>query len=738
MYEKAAANYDYVATQDLTTYPRFKMELDTFGMDQEEIERKKIETKKSSPVAISQEDAGYNAIVALDNLRKQKMQEQNLTEEQSFSLPETKKFIDYITNFTTRFPKSNNSPEVLYLAGNVFFSAKKYDEAIDAFKKLLSKYARTQYGNKAVRMLANTQTAAGQYDQALKNYKKAISAEKPNTQEHAEVVDLAGGALFKKATDTKKAGDLTKASKLYKSIFKQYPTSTVGDKGWFEAGVSLEEANKIEDAAKTFELLGANFPKSQLREKAYVRSAENYKKLEKWEQAGFVFEKAASEIPKAEYAIPSLSSAAENYEKAKMFSKAGQMYRSILTKYPTDKQTPLAVYNGGLIYEKGELYEKAIDMYLILGEKYPESEYAPEGFFSIGICYEKLKKPTQMAKYFKEYAEKFTENRSKQIDALVRAGKAYMELKKYSEAEKSAELATTVYEKYKDKATIDPVAASKAYFTLGEIHQANLDNIMLVGKNEKQVSSQLEKKTQALKPVLTAYTKAIQLGVGEWTIRSTYQIGKSFVDFATAFENQTLFGRKDQQTASKIKIISGLEKYYTQAMEKFYWNVNTAWEQNIKTEWVDKSKEEFTRLAYRKGFLFEKIGRIFKDAPVPRGMTKEEITAYKDVLEEKYLEALDAALPKYEEGFFAAKELGITGSKWIDSLTTRVSFINPSSKILSETISERAPKPLNGANVTPTPTTPSSNETQAPDTAADEAIKNDTELLGDASNEESK
>jgi len=51
--------------------------------------------------------------------------------------------------------------------------------------------------------------------------------------------------------------------------------------------------------------------------------------------------------------------------------------------------------------------------------------------------------------------------------------------------------------------------------------------------------------------------------VEEWTLRSTFKIGQSFVDFADAIEDQSLEGAADQKMAAKIKILSSLDKFTT-------------------------------------------------------------------------------------------------------------------------------------------------------------------------------
>ena len=74
-HQLAADNYDYVASEDISTYPTFKRDDDTLGLDLEEIE--KIEKAKTSgattPIGISQEDAAYNAVVSLGEARKIKI-----------------------------------------------------------------------------------------------------------------------------------------------------------------------------------------------------------------------------------------------------------------------------------------------------------------------------------------------------------------------------------------------------------------------------------------------------------------------------------------------------------------------------------------------------------------------------------------------------------------------------------------------------------------------------------------
>jgi len=345
-----------------------------------------------------------------------------------------------------------------------------------------------------------------------------------------------------------------------------------------------------------------------------------------------------------------------------------------------------------LIFEKGELYPNAINVYDILAKKFPESEFAAEAFFSIGLCYEKMGQNENMANVFSEYAQKFAGDRYKQVQALVKAGDAYFNLDKLGNAKKCYEDACSIYEKFKKEADIDVASIAKGYYKLGEISYHDFQKIKLETRNEKDMKNLIKTKTKALEDPAKQYAKAIELGVAEWTVRATYMIGMGFVDMADAVDHQSLFGDATQKIASRIRILSSLDKYYEKAQEYFYKNIDWAHNQNIKGAYVDSSIDRFAEMMFRRGNIMEQVGIEFSSAPIPRGMSPEEIEAYKEVLEEKRLEAMDAALPKYEEGLKAAQQLKLGKNQWLDKMKERIAAINPSSEMINVEIPEWVPE----------------------------------------------
>ena len=88
----------------------------------------------------------------------------------------------------------------------------------------------------------------------------------------------------------------------------------------------------------------------------------------------------------------------------------------------------------------------------------------------------------------------------------------------------------------------------------------------------------------------------------------------------------------------------------------------------------------------------EKVGIILKTSPIPKDLSKEDKQSYQEVLEEKSLEAMDKALPLYEQAIEAAAQMGIDKSPWLDKIRARIQEINPSSAALTKQITPRVVK----------------------------------------------
>ncbi|MDR0303522.1 MAG: tetratricopeptide repeat protein [Chitinispirillales bacterium] len=678
-FEKAAESYDFVASADLSKYPVYKSDIDTLGAEASDVEKAKAEnTSKTSPVNISQSDAGFNAIVALDSVRQSEIKRGNLTPVQAYSLPATTKFINYIKSYQAKFPKSESASEVLYLAASVHFDGGNYKEAVAACQLLLSAYGKsdTSMFRRSTKLAADSYVKDKLYDLGIANYDTLIARTPKNSEDYVNYVDLAAAAIFQKADDLRTNKQVVPAVLEFKRIVSKYPTSQVADKGWFEAAVTYEQADSAVSAAEVFKELHVKFPASVLIEMSFVRSAENYVKAKKFADAGATMKLAAEVVKKPEFAVGAYSSASEYYKSANELNLAGDMFYEIYKKFPTDKQTPQALYNAGLIYEDALNYLKAIEVYNILGTKYTESEFAPSGYFSIGLCYEKMGDFQKMAAAFVDYSKKYTSNRDSQVKALVKAGQAYMDLKNEPEAKANFYLATQIFAKFKDSDALSAEDGAKAYFNMGEILRRDFEAIKLTGKTQKDIDAQAKKKTEAFKPVIDSYMSAVGLAVAEWAIRSIYSIGIAAKNYANDVLEQTLIGKSEVKLGTKVKILSEtVQPIYDEAIGRFDKAIQLARENGIKADYVKEAELFLMQAWFLKGYAFEEAGTLLRNSEIPKGLDEEEEVAYIDALEEYYAQYAQGALPVYQYGIANATGLFVGKNGWSDSIQMHLGLL---------------------------------------------------------------
>jgi tetratricopeptide (TPR) repeat protein len=363
----------------------------------------------------------------------------------------------------------------------------------------------------------------------------------------------------------------------------------------------------------------------------------------------------------------------------------------VFARYQDDPRTPQALYNSGLMYEKGDSYEDAIRVYDIVAGKFPESKYARDAAYSIGVAYQDMDEHEKAAEAFTKFAENF-DDKAMQVEALVEAGDAYLAMDRLETARESYLGATTLYEKFKNKADYNKSVIAKAYFKLGEIGQRRYNAISLKGRSEKAVQQKVEEKVEALKEVGDKYARAIKTGIREWVMRATYRIGESFVQMAHALENQSLFGNEHEKVAGKIQVLMKLEQYYLKAIEKFQWNLDKAREDNFTSDIVEKSQDMLMKCAYERAKLFERVGNTLANSPIPREFNEEERRIYQEKLQDKKLEAIQQAIPKYEEAVRVAKDYGIANSQWLDSTQTRLDHVAPTSEFIQVDIAKWEPE----------------------------------------------
>lgn len=648
-YTKAAENYDFVAKAPVATYGERRGPItdDT--------------SKTAKPLAFKQEDAGYNAVLALQTAYESEKKTRGLSNKNAYGIPQARKFESYTKEFAEQFPQAEAAPEMLFLGANIAYDAERYSEAIPTYVQIAKQYP--QYGrlDKVLRMTAQCYVFTNKYGEAIQIYKQLLLKVKQNDPEYMKLRNSIASAIYKTAEQLKKTGQKNEAIEKFQIIYKEYAETKIADIALFDIAAVYDKDKERVKAAETYSLISEKFPESK-------------------------------------HALPGLYRASELYLEIPDYNKAALCYETIYKRFPKEKEMDKIIYNAGLTYEKGGNNKEAIRVYRMLERNFPKSEYAAEALYSVAINYEQVKDTAGAISIYKEYVKKYTDDKYKLMNSLVKIAEDYYNRKKNKEAAVIFEQIISTYEKYHKTADIDAASVAKAQFLLADMGYNEYASVKLKG-NKKQIKNLLKKKQTLLKDLTQAYAAAIKYGIEEWTLRATYRIAECFVELANTIKDQTVSGSSAQKIAARIQILQTMPTFYEQAENYFLKNIEFGIEQNLKSKWVKESQNRFLEMQFRKGWIFEDAAQLLLNAPVPGGLSAEEKEMYKEELEERAYMSREQSLPFYENGIKAAVELYITNVPYLDTLRTYIRKINPTSEVLALKPKPKPVAPVDSAAV---------------------------------------
>lgn len=324
-----------------------------------------------------------------------------------------------------------------FVSAHQYLKEKKYDRAIDLFKRslqdphfLLKDYSQWEIANALVRQEKYV-PAIAEYKKVVHNFSVSHLKEKAElklgycclkTRKYQESIQrlssfirrypnsvLIPEAKFLLAQAYENIKQPKKAYHIYSDIEINYPLDTYGKKSAYYAHL-LAKKHRF----STFES----------PDKLYKRGL-TYIKLKDYTKATNVFSRLAKKYPKSTYtgrALHSLgrieysqgkySSAIENLEKSLKYSRSrkaeGRYYlalsygrrgryskaiyllSAIVNRYPKAKITPSACYYLGFYNEVEKDYYHAAKAYLHLAKKYPQSSLVDDAVWRLGRIYYRL------------------------------------------------------------------------------------------------------------------------------------------------------------------------------------------------------------------------------------------------------------------------------------------------------------------------------------------------------------
>ena len=691
----------------------------------DDVDESKLGRKpKGFPAVLSKRDAGYNAVVALDNNRIIAAKSKaggNL--KKAYNLPETKMYLEQVDKYMVKYGKEKEAPDIAYNAALVHYEADQFETAVVVLQKLKKDFPNHQRAKKISAELARSLTQAGQFKLALTEYKSLLNKYQTKDPEYEKIKQSIAAVMFQIGEKHYNEGKYLLAAKQYVELQQKYPKFEYSDKALFEAGNSYEKANNLPKAAKYFLDVHKIYAKSDLAVKGILRAANAMKKGKQHTKAATTFLLVTEKYPKDSMAFASIGYAATVYEESNNKRKAAETYLKAQTLYPQNEKTPSFVFNACLTYEEIKLTQKAIECNKNLVKNYPNSSYSLDAAYSIPLAYEKAKDWKNAADAYVAFASSYDQDKGKHLAAYIGAARAYSKVNDAKNANVNYQKVIEVYEKFGLKMGADPVIAAEAAFMLGEFEKSKMTPVVIKGK-EKQKKKIIDQLTKDLQEAVKHYSKSVSYNSEKWTFKATNEMGNLFVILSDKIKNQDLTGlNKEEKFGKKIEIVQSLPSFYESARSLFEKNIQIAREQGFYNKEVINAEEGYIEMWYKDAGTYLFVAEALRASEVPNirsganqipkdalidelvnnmGYTKKEVSKdpykvwedqYRAQVEEKAQGFEDLALPVFASGIEASAHYKVD-NKWTAKIHEDLIKINPDHEALAIKIEKFDPTSL--------------------------------------------
>jgi len=731
-FEREAAAFNWIVDTDTSRYGRRPQ---NFG------------------VLITKNDAGYNAVLAMDKSRENALKAKAGGDTvKAYNLPETKAYFAQVDKYMAKFGRDTAAPDIAYNAAVVHYNAKQYKTAINVLRQLSLDFPQHKYTLLIRRMLAQSLLEDGQLDDSQKEFewlflqytsKTGMGIKDSNAITVSKEIETSIAAvLFQKAERAVKSGQFAQGADGYVALVKRFPRAEFSDKALFEAADAYEKAGQNTKAAETFMRMPKEYGKSPLAIRSIVRAALAYKKDKKFVEAAKAYLFITDNYPQDSMAINAIFAAAQTYDSIPAKDSVGirsnrklaaQTYEIAFRKFPKHEKTPSLLYNACLAYDDARDTKEAIRCNRDLVREYPKSAYALDAAYSIPLAYENAKDWKNAVIEYENFIRNYQSDKEKLINAYTKTARAYLETKDSAKSAAAYRNVIATYDKFGVQLkNSDPTFAAEAAFMLGEFERVTMNPLVIRG-NEKAKTDMIKRLMSILQNATRHYTKSAEYTSEKWTFRAKNSIAELFRMVSAKVREQEIDATrrdrrgnpildpktkkpiedKEKLFVERIQVVQQLPTYYEMARPLFAANIDLAREQGYYNPDVVAAQDGYIEMFFRDCQTFYDVGNAFAEAPLPDSaamvreyveyeeMTREDamyavhedLEAYREELQNKSLTAKQGALPRCANGIKAAAHYGIK-NRWTDSLFALVKRIDSGNEILATNIKEFDPSTL--------------------------------------------
>ncbi|MDX2226522.1 MAG: tetratricopeptide repeat protein [Verrucomicrobiae bacterium] len=383
--------------------------------------------------------------------------------------------------------------EAFILIAECFDRMQKSDEASAALLQAMQNSREDSQKATLLFKTADFQVQQKKFDRALDTFKK-ITTDFPRSA-------YAEAALFRLGQTHFLSGNPGAALTAFQSLLTQFPESTYGDAAQFETGQIYLLTGAYPKAREAFGVLMARHPKSRLLPKSSMGIAEAYFQEGKFAEAADQYNQFLKTVPLEELRAPAAFNRALAIARLGHDEKTLAEMRDFIETHPESPLAPSALFWTGNYHYSKQDYARAQAQFEALVKKFPRAPLADEAAYWAGkAAYSRQDYPAATALFQQvingtDASLKF-DARMRQGEVLRQTGQFESALLLYEAVLKESPNAPGIAEALLGKAVCLHTLKKydEAISALNDVLKANPDSLPLQHEATYRLAKALEKK----------------------------------------------------------------------------------------------------------------------------------------------------------------------------------------------------------------------------------------------------
>lgn len=371
--------------------------------------------------------------------------------------------IDRFERVADEWPGGDWADRALYELGLTQYELRRWEEAGEAFTRLIEQHEDSELLGDALRMRGYTAVALGDFDPALQDFDRAVALD-------AAPVALKQEVQFQKAWLLYRTGEYEEAAPAFLTLYEERGDTPEAGEALFWAAESYFQQGRLDRAADLFRQYRQAYPGGRHAEATHYALGWTHFKQARYDHAIDEFTRFLDAYRRDDGLVPYRTDArlrlADSYYALKRFNEAITTYMQVV-----DAGEDYALYQiGQAYYNNGDAFE-AIATFEELLSEYPEGTYREEAQYSLGYIYFQNQDYDRAIEAYRDLIETYPRD-PLAAKAQYGIGDALYNAERYAEA---VEAYRTVLERYPESPFVADAATGiqYAFFALDDPEQAS-------------------------------------------------------------------------------------------------------------------------------------------------------------------------------------------------------------------------------------------------------------------------